>query len=93
MEERKFFDFLELSQYLHLAKSTVYKMVNHKTIPYHKIGSRTLFDKAQIDQWVMNDGVIIKDLPAVPQFKLSVKDPSTDSRNKSYYNGNFPLRA
>ena len=93
MEERKFFDMLELSEYLHLSKSTVYKMVSNETIPYHKIGSRTLFDKAQIDQWVLNDGVIVKDLPEVPQFKVTVKDPPEESRNKSYFNGNFPLRA
>jgi excisionase family DNA binding protein len=93
MEERKFLDVLELSQYLHLSKSTVYKMVSNKTIPHHKIGSRTLFDKAQIDQWVLNDGMIVKDLPEVPQFKVTEKDQPVIERNKSYFNGNISLRA
>ncbi len=90
MEESKFFDVMELSKYLHLSKSTVYKMVSNKTIPHHKIGTRTLFDKTQIDQWVLNDGMIVEDLPSVPQLKTTFKDQPQVS---SHRYGNFPLRA
>ena len=93
MEERKFLDVQLLADYIHVSKSLIYKMVCNKTIPYHKIGSRTLFDKAQIDQWVMNDGMIVKDLPEVPQFKLTEKDPPVAERSKSYFNGKISLRA
>ena len=55
-----------LAEYIHLAKSTVYKMVSNKTIPFSKIGSRTLFDRVQIDQWVINGGVKEDKLPSLP---------------------------
>ena len=55
-----------LAEYIHLAKSTVYKMVSNKTIPFSKIGSRTLFDRVQIDQWVINGGVKGDELPTLP---------------------------
>ena len=55
-----------LAEYIHLAKSTVYKMVSNRTIPFSKIGSRTLFDRVQIDQWVINGGVMDDRLPTLP---------------------------
>jgi excisionase family DNA binding protein len=55
-----------LAEYIHLAKSTVYKMVSNKTVPFSKIGSRTLFDRVQIDQWVINGGVKEDKLPTLP---------------------------
>lgn len=88
-----YMDVVMVSEYLHVAKSTIYKWVEGNYIPHKKLGKRVLFIKNQIDEWVMNDGVIIKDLPEVPQFKVTEKDPPEESRNKSYYNGNFPLRA
>lgn len=93
MEGNNFLDVQLLSEYIHVSKSLIYKMVCNKTIPYHKIGSRTLFDKAQIDQWVMNDGMIVKELPEVPQFKLTEIDPPVAERSKSYFNGKISLRA
>jgi excisionase family DNA binding protein len=93
MEERKFLDVQLLANYIHVSKSLIYKMVRNKTIPHHKIGSRTLFDKDQIDEWVMNDGMIVKDLPEVPQFKLTEKDPPIIERSKPYFNGKISLRA
>ncbi len=55
-----------LAEYIHMAKSTVYKMVSNKTVPFSKIGSRTLFDRVQIDQWVINGGVKEDKLPTLP---------------------------
>lgn len=67
MEENRFMDVPALAEYIHLAKSTVYKMVSNKTIPFSKIGSRTLFDRVQIDQWVINGGVMEDKLPTLPR--------------------------
>lgn len=67
MKENRFMDVPALAEYIHLAKSTVYKMVSNKTIPFSKIGSRTLFDRVQIDQWVINGGVMEDNLPALPK--------------------------
>jgi len=66
MKENRFMDVPALAEYIHLAKSTVYKMVSNKTIPFSKIGSRTLFDRVQIDQWVINGGVMEDRLPTLP---------------------------
>jgi excisionase family DNA binding protein len=66
MKENRFMDVPAVAEYIHLAKSTVYKMVSNKTIPYSKIGSRTLFDRVQIDQWVINGGVMEDRLPSLP---------------------------
>lgn len=66
MKENRFMDVPALAEYIHLAKSTVYKMVSNKTVPFSKIGSRTLFDRVQIDQWVINGGVMEDRLPTLP---------------------------
>jgi excisionase family DNA binding protein len=65
-----------VSEYLHVAKSTIYKWVDESYIPYKKLGKRLLFIKWQIDEWVLNDGVIVKDLPDAPRFIKLEKDKS-----------------
>jgi excisionase family DNA binding protein len=66
MKENRFMDVTGLAEYIHLAKSTVYKMVSNQTIPFSKIGTRTLIDRVQIDQWVINGGVMEDKLPSLP---------------------------
>ena len=66
MQENRFMDVPGLAEYIHMAKSTVYKMVSNKTVPFSKIGSRTLFDRIQIDQWVINGGVLEVEHPSLP---------------------------
>ena len=71
MEENKFLDVQNLADYIHLSKSCIYKMVSNQTIPHIKIGTRTLFDREQIDRWVINGGKMGQELPRLPQFKNS----------------------
>ena len=54
-----------LVDYIHLSKSTIYKMVSNNTIPHIKKGSRTIFDREQIDKWMLGG---CDDLPELPQF-------------------------
>ena len=42
----------ELSEYLKIPKSTLYKLVREGKIPSHKIGKHWRFHKDVIDQWV-----------------------------------------
>jgi len=93
MNNNVYMDVRMVSEYLHVAKSTIYKWVEGNYIPHKKLGKRVLFIKNHINEWVLNNGILVKDLPEVPLFKVSVKDPPEDSRNKSFYNGHFPLRA
>jgi excisionase family DNA binding protein len=74
--DRDFYmDVLMVSEYLHFAKSTIYKWVEESHIPHKKLGKRVLFIKSEIDQWVMNNGMIaVDDLPEVPKFMAIGKD-------------------
>lgn len=42
----------ELSAYLKIRKSTVYKLTCSKAIPYIKFGGHLRFSMAQIDEWL-----------------------------------------
>jgi excisionase family DNA binding protein len=67
MEENKFLDVQILSDYIHLSKSSIYKMVSNKAIPHIKLGTRTLFERHQIDNWVLNSGRVEETLPSLPK--------------------------
>ena len=63
MNETRFFDVSSLSEYIHLSKSTIYKMVRSNRIPHIKMGTRTLFDRYKIDNWVLSGGELVGELP------------------------------
>ena len=67
MTEMRFFDVENLVGYIHLSKSKIYKMVSKNTIPHIKVGTRTLFDKEQINNWVINGGRMEDNLPTLPK--------------------------
>jgi excisionase family DNA binding protein len=67
MNEMNYLDMENLSKYVYLSKSTIYKMVSNNTIPYIKIGTRTLFVKDQIDKWALNNGKMSIELPDLPK--------------------------
>ena len=67
MTETRFLDIQGMGEYIHLSKSKIYKMVSNDEIPYIKLGTRTLFDKVQIDQWVLCGGVLPEELPKLPK--------------------------
>ena len=67
METNRFLNVQELKDYIHVSESYVYKKVSKNQIPHIKLGSRTLFERNQIDAWVINGGVMKEDLPALPE--------------------------
>ena len=67
MNEKRFLDVQELTAYIHMSESYVYKMVSKQSIPHIKLGTRTLFEINQIDNWVINGGRMEDDLPALPK--------------------------
>jgi len=67
METSRFLNVQELKDYIHVSESFVYKKVSKNQIPHIKLGSRTLFERNQIDAWVINGGVMKEDLPALPE--------------------------
>jgi excisionase family DNA binding protein len=42
----------ELSDYIKLSKSTIYKKTSSRLIPFMKSGKKLLFDKEAIDEWL-----------------------------------------
>ena len=67
MENNTYMDVRMVSRYIHVSASLVYRMVGHGQVPYIKIGSRTIFDRAQIDQWLRNHCMIVEELPQLPK--------------------------
>lgn len=66
METRRFLDVKQLADYIHVSTSLIYKKVSNQTIPFSKIGTRTVFDRVQIDRWVINGGNMEDRLPSLP---------------------------
>jgi excisionase family DNA binding protein len=67
MEEKRFLDVQNLADYIHMSESYVYKMVSKNLIPHIKLGTRTLFERNQIDNWVINGGTMVDNLPSLPK--------------------------
>ena len=49
-------NFNELSTYLKLPKSTLYKMTGAGQVPGHKIGRSYRFDRDEVDKWIKTGG-------------------------------------
>lgn len=43
---------LEVAEYLGVSKDTIYIMAREKRIPHFRIGSRVLFKRNAIDEWI-----------------------------------------
>jgi excisionase family DNA binding protein len=67
MEEKRFLNVQELTKYINMSESYVYKKVSLNQIPHIKLGTRTLFERNQIDNWVINGGAMKVDLPSLPR--------------------------
>ncbi|MFH1354655.1 MAG: response regulator [Candidatus Omnitrophota bacterium] len=50
--EEKFFNIDEVSKYLNVSKSTIYKLSQKNKIPSCKIGKQLRFRKSSLDRWV-----------------------------------------
>ncbi len=57
-----------VSNYLHVSRALIYKLVSLGQIPYFKVGSRTIFERNQIDRWLRNNCTIVENLPVFPKF-------------------------
>jgi excisionase family DNA binding protein len=47
----------DLSEYLKVARSTLYQLAQQGRIPCQKVGRHWRFHKATIDQWLSNEDV------------------------------------
>ncbi len=59
-EKSALMDLKQLSEYINLSTSRIYKMVAKKEIPHVRIASKILFSKEDIDNWVEERKVSIR---------------------------------
>jgi excisionase family DNA binding protein len=60
----------QAAHFLGLKKGTLYNMISHKAIPYHKVGRRVLFREAELEAWF--ESTLI---PCVPDSHSGRKKP------------------
>lgn len=65
MNNNKYMDVPMTAEYLHVSRSLIYQWVNTDFIPYENAGSRIIFIRDQIDQWVSNGFRKIEDIPTI----------------------------
>lgn len=42
----------DVSKYLSVTKDTIYKWIDNRNMPAHKVGRKWMFQKNEIDEWV-----------------------------------------
>lgn len=57
----KIMDIKQLSNYLDLSKSHLYKLTSTNSIPHSKRGKRLYFDKGIINTWVLENKIWTQD--------------------------------
>lgn len=57
LPQKVFMTIDELSAYLTLSKSYIYKLTSNNDIPYYKRGKRVYFNKIDIDNWTFSNRI------------------------------------
>ncbi len=42
----------DVCKYLSVTKDTIYKWIDNRNMPAHKVGRKWMFQKSEIDEWV-----------------------------------------
>jgi excisionase family DNA binding protein len=61
--EQKIITVGELAEYLHVHRSTIYRLLKHSQLPGFRIGSDWRFDIDAIDQWRLRQTAEIEGAP------------------------------
>jgi len=56
MLEERWLSLEEIANYLGIKRDTVYKWINEKSIPAHKVGHLWKFRKKEVDHWIESGG-------------------------------------
>ncbi|HHU88476.1 MAG: helix-turn-helix domain-containing protein [Sphaerochaetaceae bacterium] len=46
----------EIRHYLNVSKETIYRWVEQKSMPGHRVGRRWMFKQNEIDSWIRSGG-------------------------------------
>lgn len=52
--EERWLSLEEIATYLGIKRDTVYKWINRKKMPAHKVGSLWKFKRGEVDAWVLS---------------------------------------
>ena len=55
MLEDRWLSVEEIAEYLGIKRDTVYKWINRKSMPAHKVGRLWKFRKDEVDEWIRQD--------------------------------------
>jgi excisionase family DNA binding protein len=55
MLEDRWLSVEEIAEYLGIKRDTVYKWINRKNMPAHKVGRLWKFRKDEVDEWIRQD--------------------------------------
>jgi excisionase family DNA binding protein len=56
MDEDRWLSVDEIAAYLGVKRDTVYKWIDRKQMPAHKVGRLWKFKREEIDQWIRSGG-------------------------------------
>ncbi len=52
MSEEKWLTVEEICDYLQVKKDTIYKWIDQRSMPAHRVGRRWMFQKLEVDTWI-----------------------------------------
>ena len=50
--ENRWFTVDDVSKYMSVTKDTIYKWIDNRNMPAHKVGRKWMFQRDEIDEWV-----------------------------------------
>jgi excisionase family DNA binding protein len=59
----------DICKYLNVSNETVYKWIEQRNMPGHRVGRRWMFKKEQVDAWVEAGGAASDQQPEVTEGK------------------------
>lgn len=73
MEDR-WLSVVEIAAYLGVTRDSVYRWVDNKNMPGHRVGRRWKFRKEEVDEWVRSGGADDRELRDDPTDKEGQSD-------------------
>lgn len=52
MNDEKWLTVEEICDYVQVSKDTIYKWIERRNMPAHRVGRRWMFQKSEVDVWI-----------------------------------------
>ena len=70
----------EVAKHLGVAKDSIYRWIENRGLPAHKIGRLWKFKLSEVDDWVRRQDDSVDDVPAAPVDKRPARMPKGRGR-------------